>query len=290
MESLINFRIFVVGTPRCNLNCHYCGTATKHNSYQYDPDNILRSVKTLYQNHHHNGIPNDLAISGGEPLLEIKLIEDLLAIMGKDTNLMVFTNTLLLTEDNDNYFKTLAKEVRYVVGLDATGLKSPTRILENDTVIKLIHEDRLKYIYVVNGTEDVGQIERDLKILLDNKMCGVFNFNYHGENRDQEIVKTAKLLTPVFRELGYQPRETGMDRINCSSISVHRDGSYTLACADKYSAEQVKKFYKFRTVVCSGCKYRKYCASCYTNAVFRYGLGNYCEWVKAQCAYIEEVI
>ena len=90
--------LLVVLSEKCNLNCSYCGV-DKWSKNRIDPDLYLEEFRKMREQYPDEIIKIDFF--GGEPLLQMDLIETILEGVKGDNNLKLFmpTNGLLLTEE-----------------------------------------------------------------------------------------------------------------------------------------------------------------------------------------------
>lgn len=88
----------VVLSEKCNLNCSYCGV-DKWSKNKIDAKLYLQEFKKLREQHPDEKIKIDFF--GGEPLLQLDLIKEILEGVKDDNNLKLFmpTNGLLLTDE-----------------------------------------------------------------------------------------------------------------------------------------------------------------------------------------------
>jgi len=89
--------LLVVLSEKCNLNCSYCGV-DKWSKLSIDPDLYLAEFRKMRKRFPDETIKIDFF--GGEPLLQMDLIETILEGVKHDNNLKLFmpTNGLLLDE------------------------------------------------------------------------------------------------------------------------------------------------------------------------------------------------
>jgi uncharacterized protein len=90
--------LLVVLSEKCNLNCSYCGV-DKWSKDRIDPNLYLKEFRKMRAQYPDEIIKIDFF--GGEPLLQMDLIETILDGVKDDGNLKLFmpTNGLLLTEE-----------------------------------------------------------------------------------------------------------------------------------------------------------------------------------------------
>lgn len=94
--------LLVVLSEKCNLNCSYCGV-DKWSKNRIDPDLYLAEFRKMREQYPDETIKIDFF--GGEPLLQIDLIQQILDGVQDDGNIKLFmpTNGLLLTEDTVDF-------------------------------------------------------------------------------------------------------------------------------------------------------------------------------------------
>lgn len=94
--------LLVVLSEKCNLDCSYCDV-DKRSKLSIDPQLYLAEFRKMREQFPDETIKIDFF--GGEPLLQIPLINEILDGVKDDKNLKLFmpTNGLLLTEENTQW-------------------------------------------------------------------------------------------------------------------------------------------------------------------------------------------
>ncbi len=94
--------LLVVLSEKCNLNCSYCGV-DKWSKNRIDPVLYLAEFRKMREQYPDETIKIDFF--GGEPLLQIDLIQEILDGVQNDGNIKLFmpTNGLLLTEETVDF-------------------------------------------------------------------------------------------------------------------------------------------------------------------------------------------
>ena len=90
--------LLVVLSEKCNLNCSYCGV-DKWSKNRIDPELYLAEFRKMREQYPHDRIKIDFF--GGEPLLHLDLVKQILDGVRGDNNIKLFmpTNGLLLTDE-----------------------------------------------------------------------------------------------------------------------------------------------------------------------------------------------
>jgi MoaA/NifB/PqqE/SkfB family radical SAM enzyme len=291
MDFQINqgLKAFIIGTDVCNLSCTYCANDKTRRPEEYNKEKIIDSLQKCLvpfdkPNHQHW-----ISLSGGEPLMDLDLIEDIKKVFeNKPLALTIFTNGFLLTKSIHEKIIKNVDYVSYCFGVDSTEVKNLIKLWENKEVRKICEEGNGSFIHVIDSENCLSAVKEELPIIIENNLKIIFVFNYKNPYRSSEIVNIAPKLSDILQDSGYVPRITGLHDSNCSQISIHRDGRIVSNCYSDFDTILINKFNKYKKFICSKCKNKLYCASCYTNAVDRYGLGNYCKWIDAVCVNIKE--
>ncbi len=108
-------------TESCNLNCTYCQIERnyKNNNQIHMSEDIAARSLALFAKHARKGIQKTVILTGGEPLLNYKVIEFLLHLAKKlldSYRFILFTNGTKLTEQMAKLFKD--NNVLVLISLD----------------------------------------------------------------------------------------------------------------------------------------------------------------------------
>lgn len=164
----IRFVLFLKGCPLRCLYCHNPDTWTMDNSLIYDEEEIISIIKK-YKNYYKNG---GVTISGGEPLLQIDFVINLLRKCKEaGFHTAIDTSGILFDESNPDKFDELC-DVCDLFLLDIKHIDSQKhKVLtgrENENVLKFVKylnarkkEIWIRHVLVNNYTSD----EDDLKKL-----------------------------------------------------------------------------------------------------------------------------
>lgn len=143
-ENLINLRqlTFEV-TDACNLKCKYCGFGELYHGYD-DRESKFMSLPNakaiidylveIWKNHKQKGLKQLVYVSfyGGEPLMNMKLIQEIIDYIEKSTNeidkkiIFSMTTNALLLDKYMNYLKE--KNVRLLISLDGDEQSNSYRV------------------------------------------------------------------------------------------------------------------------------------------------------------------
>lgn len=186
LENILNRRmqkITLQVTQNCNLRCSYChytsndGSQRNHSNRSID---ILTAKKALLFLRDHSIDTQDIYIGfyGGEPLLEMRLIKELVTFaenifFGKQINYMMTTNATLLNEEIIGFLEE--KDFNLVISLDGPrNVHNKNRVYSDgsgtfDTVIEKLQyliKKHKKYIHkisvnmVLDPNQDFDNINR----------------------------------------------------------------------------------------------------------------------------------
>ena len=91
-------------SEQCNLNCSYCDMDKKSNK-SIDPDLYILEVRKMLAKNPDE--PIKLDFFGGEPLIQLPMIKQIIKEFEDEPNITFFmpTNGLLLTEEKLKYLK-----------------------------------------------------------------------------------------------------------------------------------------------------------------------------------------
>lgn len=127
-------------TQDCNFRCRYCVYSEEHNDRQRSHskkhlslEDAKRAVDFLWE-HSVDSSNVNIGFYGGEPLLEMELIREIIAysekrFAGKELTYNITTNATLLTEEIVHYFQD--HKVRVMISLDG-----PKEINDRNRVFK----------------------------------------------------------------------------------------------------------------------------------------------------------
>lgn len=138
----------------CNLKCKHCHC--KKMNFKYNPD--IKDFINKFQ-------PNNIAFSGGEPLLYLDIIKDIVGSIKYQTpKFRMVTNGFFLNEDNIEYFN----KNNFRIGISYDG-RSGTRegYPENFKYLKLINDLSMSTT-VYRENIDFRELFKDMAILSDS--------------------------------------------------------------------------------------------------------------------------
>lgn len=186
-------------TDNCNLSCKYCGYSELYEDYDIREMKMLRLslakkmidyLCDLWSEYKHSSTQNTFFISfyGGEPLMNIKLIKDIinyvesLNIKNKQINFTMTTNAMLL----DKYMDYLVeKGFKLLISLDG-------------------NEQNNGYRLTKNNKESFSVVHRNIKALKD-KYPDYFetNVNFNSVLHNKNNVST--VIAYIQNEFGKTP-------------------------------------------------------------------------------------
>lgn len=150
-------RMILQVTQNCNLRCQYCvysGSYNNrvHNNKRMDIETAKKAIDFL-KNHSQSAEDIIISFYGGEPLLEMKLIQECVTYSkkvfeGKKVSFNLTTNAVLLSEENIEY---LSKE-DFILTISLDGPKE-------------VHDKNRKFVNSDSGTYDI--VMRNLEKILD---------------------------------------------------------------------------------------------------------------------------
>lgn len=278
--------LYVIGTDKCNLKCYYCANSLDRKPEEFKPEEIIETARGIYgqypaESHH------DLGVSGGEPLADMKFLGDILSIYPPNQlHLTLFTNGILFTEDIEKWLKTKTASQFYVVGLDFSEEKSLPRFLSNPAFSGIVKDKRVAFNFVVSDFSEMGQIKKNMTLVVEKGLNASFNFNHTLKNRSELIHSLYYPMKKIVQETGFVPRKLSrLHRRDCKTIVIDR-GGWSCYCEREVSEEDFTMFNKFKSSICTKCHCAEYCACCVITVTKRYGWGNYCKWMEALCTNV----
>lgn len=221
-NNILNLRniVFEV-TEKCNLNCKYCGLSEQlyqkieprknrdlpFRKAQLIIDFLLDFWKENYVE--DTNIPFVIGFYGGEPLLNISLIQKIIEyieksnIIGRQVHYAMTTNAMLL----DKYIDFLAEKKFYLTisldgdkiaqsyRVDRIGNNSYDQVVQNIKLLQQTYEDyfngqRVNFISVLHNRNDVEDILNYFKINFNKKpIISPLNSNSISEENKDEFWK-----------------------------------------------------------------------------------------------------
>lgn len=280
--------VYIIGTEKCNLNCPYCSNVIEKKPQRYDPDKISESVDKLIAATDIAKTMNRVDISGGEPLLDIPFIHRIASKFPKDhLNMTLFSNCHLLTEEIDSFLQALCYKLRYCIGVDNSEQKGIKKILSNPYMDVVFKNDRASLIYVIDDETDWGKLRADMFTVVEKRIPTMFTYNYDSPNKSLRMIEAADHLGESVKETGFVPRLCGLYGNACTRSSIHRNGELS-GCEQHECDACTQKVDLYKKHICPQCHVKAYCSWCFRNIAERYGLGNYCYWLKKLCNNVEE--
>lgn len=212
-------------TDACNLRCKYCGYGDLYEGYDNREDkfmsfgvakSILDYLFNIWKSNHSQGICNPVTIGfyGGEPLLNMQLIRDIVDYigqqeeMGKKFFFNMTTNAMLL----DRYVDYLAEhEFRLLISLDgdkegqsyrldANGNNSFDRVVNNIKILQTKHPEYFDKLVMFNSVlHNKNSVESIYNFIRDTfgKEPSISPLNSSGVRPDKvdEFKRTYKNIT-----------------------------------------------------------------------------------------------
>ena len=278
--------LLVVLSEKCNLNCTYCGV-DKWSKKAIDPDLYLAEFRKLRAE-----FPNELIkieFFGGEPLLQLELVDVIINGVRDDSNVKFFmpTNGLLLTEENINYLLDNRVEISLSFDglwqdknrLQLNGKKTLDRFFEKKTLFDKIpnilchtmitrgcYNLLENHLFIRNnfgfnpeltlvrdvGTWDMASVEK-LKKGIDEL------FDWYLENPQEDIPHF--ILFYLRHILDYKSKSVTTD--NCGAgldVLMFSENKIVPCTRFKDQPDIIARIPEFRKMTaCSTCEVRNYC-------------------------------
>jgi uncharacterized protein len=153
--------ITVLLTEKCNLNCSYCYQKTKYlTPYKNLIDDVIKFI--------HENYPDvkSINITGGEPLLEISYLIDLInKLNNSGTNISISTNGVLITDQILEFFND--NKIKLKLSIDGLDYYHDMnrKTLKNEGTFQSIWENVLKIKNYYKGIKLICHITLMPKIL-----------------------------------------------------------------------------------------------------------------------------
>jgi uncharacterized protein len=206
-EEKLRFSPSLCVTHNCNLNCFYC--YQKHDASRMSLETAKKAVDWIFDNIPDDSNGVEIGLIGGEPLLEIELIKDIVAYTRSKPNAdnYVFyatTNGTLLTDEDKEWFSSNKDYI--VLGLSLDGARETHNHNRCDSF------DKIDFDFFLRNWRDQGVkmtlSEHSIKNLAGNikfihslgfkKIVGV---NLYEGNIDWNRDEYIRILIPQLKEL-----------------------------------------------------------------------------------------
>lgn len=226
-ESLdnINHIVFEV-TDKCNLDCVYCGYGDMYFDHDKRNKGVISFNKVVeiitYLLPKINNVKGHLYIGfyGGEPLLESKLIQNIInfinsVVFGRDIFYTMTTNGVLI---NKNFDLLIKNNIQLLISLDGNRKNHEYRVFKNGK----------------NSFEIVFNNAKELKTKYPEYFNEKVNFMsvIHNKNSVREVHEF------IYSEFGKSPRVSPLDNAGISSAKIDQ---FKLMY-NNYEAELNEKF------------------------------------------------
>jgi uncharacterized protein len=278
--------LLVVLSEKCNLNCSYCGV-DKWSKNRIDPDLYLTEFRKLREAHPDEKIKIDFF--GGEPLLQMDLIQQILDGVKHDNNIKLFmpTNGLLLTEETVKFLV----DNKIEVSISFDGLwQDKNRLQLNGKGTKQRFFEKKELFKQLPNVRCHSMITKGCYNLLENHLWIRNNFGFNPELTlvrdvgvwDKESVdKLLKGITEMFDWYIENPHEPipyfvlyylqhflnyhskGVETDNCGAgtdMFMFSDNKVVPCTRFKDSPEMIAEIPKYaRMPVCQTCEVKNYC-------------------------------
>lgn len=267
--------IYLNGTRMCNLSCNYCAVKDEPPG---DYAARMATLETLVR-------PGcRLTISGGEPLLDQRLIDDVLGLIKRRPEevsaLAIFTNGLLLTKEIHNRLLTSGLIPTYVVSADSSE-KSFLHLLEVNPEILDIS---FQVSYIIAGAEDVRLVAENINQISEyTDNVGIV----YNKFRFADIPFIVDQLTEQIKMTSFMPRrhDVSVYTLQCERTYINFDGTIS-GCDSNLDPKEWPKLRHFQKCFCSQCQFKLYCRNC-GPYIYKENY-NTCLFTKALCANIIE--
>ena len=169
--------LLVVLSEKCNLNCSYCGV-DKWSKKRIDPDLYLEEFRKMRAAHPNEKIKIDFF--GGEPLLQIDLIQQILDGVKDDDNIKLFmpTNGLLLDEEKVQFL--VDNDIEISLSFDGLWQDKNRLQLNGKGTLQRFLEKR-ELFWQIPGVNCHTMITKGCYNLLENHLWIRDNFGFNPE-------------------------------------------------------------------------------------------------------------
>ena len=214
-------------TDNCNLNCHYCGYGSMYSNYDARTTgnmsmqkvrNILNYMVDIWNSSFNLSFNNviDISFYGGEPLMNIKLIQDTITYITKlDTKNLRFTyrmttNAVLL----DLYMDFLVnKNFNLLISIDGNKYANSYRIFKSgeqsydkvlNNILKLrekhpsFYENNVSFNAVLHDRNSYEDIFLFMKNVLGK--TGMISELSDGGIRSDKVEEFRAMFKPIYKE------------------------------------------------------------------------------------------
>ncbi len=293
----MNFTVWVTG--HCNMQCRYCYVENMKNESVFDCRKIDELVRFIYDESKRKNEKVRISFMGGEPLLEVDLIESIIESLNKRIpqipEYSLTTNGLLVGGYLDFIKRNKIKlslsldgceKAHDINRIDKSGKGTYKRVV---SAYRMIHECGIfplrvrgtfnaeTSIYLKESVKELLSVDRDMSVIL---VPDVFDRNWDEEN----ISELNNTISELKREGLNNINILGEANTTCSacggglsSFQIYMDGrifpcSYVVNddsfcignITDGLNYEKISMFvriYSEKLKECLGCNYERYCLS-----------------------------
>lgn len=202
-------------TPKCNLNCTYCGSKSIINKAdQLSDDELLAIASEISFN------AKKVTISGGEPLtLNIELLQKIVdKLKERDVHVSVITNGTLLTNEHFSLFDVIGVSVNEEAAALSAKLKIQSEILSE--------ENRKKIVWVTNINKlNYFDLDAIMMYAAMFKIPMQFQLTMYHDNDDKTLMIDGDAILDTRKKLLELSRKYGVKYVLADNIQEHHECS-----------------------------------------------------------------
>ncbi len=191
----VGYKQIFIRTTGCNISCEYCDEEQKEGRY-WKLEEILANVQELNKTWHHS-----IAITGGEPLLQVNDLINLLPELSLPV--MLETNATLPTHLKEVLGKTDIYSFDYKPGYEEEFLECLNLVKDEDVYVKYVLLPSTNIIEIRQLGKIIESVNKDIPVIVQPVTpCKKIK---HGPSEEQ-IINAYNLLKKHINDIRVIPQ------------------------------------------------------------------------------------